>query len=46
MKSIAASLLSILHEFFHGIQYDKTGNFIHGKAFDVQYEIYRFRRGA
>ena len=39
MKSIAV-ILNLLHYFYHGIQYDKTRNFVHGTAFEVQYDIY------
>ena len=43
MKSIAV-LLNLSHYFYHGIQRDKTRNFVHDEVFEVQYEIYRFRR--
>ena len=32
----------LLHYFYHGIQGDKTRNFVHGETLEVQYEIYRF----
>ena len=35
----SAVLLYLLHYFYHGIQYDKICNFVHGEAFEVQYEI-------
>ena len=41
MKSIA-DLLNFLQYFNHGIQFDKTHNFVHGKACEVQHEIYQF----
>ena len=47
MKSIAA-LLSFLYYFYHGIQRNKTCNFVHGEAFEVGYSMKctDFRRGA
>ena len=44
MKSIAV-LSNLLHHLYRGIQCDKTHNFVHGETFEVQHEIYRFRRG-
>ena len=41
MKSIA-DLLNLLQYFYHGIQCDKTRKFVHGEAFEVQHEIYKF----
>ena len=38
MKSIDA-LLSFLHYFYHGIQCDKTCNFVYDEAFEVQLEM-------
>ena len=38
IKSIAV-LSTFLHHFYHGIQYDKICNFVHGKTFEVQHEI-------
>ena len=40
VKSIAV-LLNLLHYFYHRIKIDKTCNFVHGKAFEVQHEICR-----
>ena len=42
MKSIAV-LSNLLHYFYHQIQCDKTCNFVHGEAFEVQHEISRFQ---
>ena len=44
MKSIAV-LLNLLHYFYHWIQCDKNRNFVHGEAFEVLHEMYRFMRG-
>ena len=41
MKSIA-DLLNFLQYFRHWIQCEKTRNFVHGEAFEVQHEIYQF----
>ena len=41
MKSIAV-LLNLLHYFYNGDQCDKTPNFVHGEAFEVQHETHRF----
>ena len=41
MESIAV-LLNLLHYFNTGFQCDKTRSVVHGEAFEVQYEIYRF----
>ena len=41
MKSIAV-LLNLLQYFYHRIHRDKTRNFVHHEAFEVQHEIYRF----
>ena len=39
IKSIAI-LYNLLHYFYHTIQCDKTHNFVHSEAFEVQHEIY------
>ena len=44
MKLIAL-LLNLLYYFYRGIQCDKTHNFVHGKVFEAEHEIYRFRHG-
>ena len=36
MMSIAV-LLNLLHNFYYGIQCDKTRNFVHREAFEVQH---------
>ena len=41
MESIA-HLLNFLQYFYHVIQCEKTRNFVHGEAFEVQHEIYQF----
>ena len=41
IKSITV-LLTLLHYFYHGIQCDKTPDFVHGEAFGVQHEIFEF----
>ena len=41
MKSIAV-LLNLLQYFYHRIRCDKTRSFVHGEAFEVQHEIYKF----
>ena len=38
MKSIRL-LLNVLHHFYRGIQCDKTFNFVHDEAFEVQHEM-------
>ena len=38
MKSIGV-LLNLLHHFYHGIQYDKSYNFVRDEAFEVQHEM-------
>ena len=38
MKSIGV-LLDLLHYFHRGIKCDKTCNFVHGEAFEVQHEM-------
>ena len=42
MKSFTA-LLNLLHYFYHGIQCAKTRNYVHGEAYEVKYEICRFK---
>ena len=42
MKSIAV-LLKLLQYFYHRIQCDKIRIFVHGEAFEVQHEMYRFQ---
>ena len=38
MKSIRV-LLNLSHNFYPGIQCDKTCNFVHDEAFEVQHEM-------
>ena len=38
MKSIAV-LPNLLHYFYHRNQYDKTCNFVHGEAFEIQHKF-------
>ena len=38
MKSIGV-LLNLLNHFYRGIQHDKTCNFVHDEAFEVQHEM-------
>ena len=36
---MSIGVLFLQHHFYCGVQYDKTCNFVHGEAFEVQYEI-------
>ena len=37
-----AVLLNLLHYFYHWVQYDKTRNVVHGKAFEVKHKYTDF----
>ena len=44
-KRSRLQFINLLHYFYHGhdgVQCDKTRKFLHGEAFVVQHEIYRF----